>query len=251
MSDYFIWILLFVAGAFAFSISALTAGGGALMLVPILNFLIGTTSTAPVLNTGNLFGRPVRLVLYWKHIQWKAVLWYSPFALIGALSAGYFFTQANLTLLQVIVGLFLISTVFQFQWGKKERSFPMSFPLLAPLGLIISAIGTLIGAGGPLLNPFYLNLGITKEELIATKTANSFIMGLAQIGSYTYFGLMNMTEWHYAVALGLGIACGNFFGKKLLKKISDKSFRQWAIGFMVLSGAILLLKAIMSLIDGH
>ncbi|MEQ9302568.1 MAG: sulfite exporter TauE/SafE family protein [Marinoscillum sp.] len=247
MPDYLIWILLFVSGALAFSISSLTAGGGALILVPILNLLIGTPATAPVLNTGNLFGRPVRLVLFWSHIRWKAVLWYAPFALLGAISAGYFFVITNLSGLQIIVGLFLISTVFQFQWGKKERSFPMSYPLLAPLGLIISMIGTLIGAGGPLLNPFYLNLGITKEELIATKTANSFIMGVAQIGSYTYFGLMNLDQWIYAVALGLGIGLGNFFGKKMLQKLSLKSFRQWTIGFMVVSGVILLIRAISGL----
>lgn len=246
MPEYQIWILLFFCGAVAFSVSALTAGGGALILVPVLNLLIGTTSTAPVLNAGNLFGRPVRLILYWHNIQWKAVLWYAPFALVGAIASGYFFAQANLTALQIIVGLFLISTVFQYRWGKKERSFHMSYPWLAPLGLVISAIGTLIGASGPLLNPFYLNLGISKEELIATKTANSFLMGLAQIGSYTYFGLMNPTEWGYAIALGLGISLGNLIGKKMLKKISQKSFRQWAIGFMVLSGIILLAKALVS-----
>lgn len=237
------WLLLFVCGMIAFSISALTAGGGALMLIPVLNILIGVINTAPVMNAGNLLGRPSRLFLYWPHINWKAVGWYAPFAYIGALIAGYFFSRANFTFLQIIVGLFLISTVFQYQWGKKARSFYMSYPLLAPLGLIISIIGTIIGAGGPLLNPFYLNLGLSKESLIATKTANSFIMGIAQVGSYSYFGVMSTDDWTNALALGIGISLGNLIGKKALKKISDVRFRQWAIGFMVISGILLLINA--------
>lgn len=247
MEDLFIqWVILFACGAIAFSISALTAGGGALMLVPVLNFTIGVGSTAPVLNAGNLLGRPSRLILYWHDINWKAVWWYAPFALIGALGAGYLFAHTNWAALQIFVGLFLISTIFQYRWGKKKKSFYMSYPLLAPLGVIISAIGTLIGAGGPLLNPFYLNLGISKEALIGTKTMNSFIMGLAQIGSYSFFGLMSMQDWSNALALGLGITLGNVLGKKVLKKISDQNFRNWAIGFMVLSGILLIISAISS-----
>lgn len=244
MTEWQLLLLLFACGVVAFSISTLTAGGGALMLIPILNLLIGVTATAPVLNAANLFGRPTRLVLFWKSIVWKAVWWYAPFAMIGSLAAAAFFKKAEIPILQVIVALFLISTLFQYRWGKKKASFPMSYPLLAPLGLLISVIGTLIGGAGPILNPFYLNLSISKEELIATKTANSFIMGIAQIGSYTVFGLLDSTEWTLAIALGLGIAVGNLFGKKLLSQITDLRFRQWAIGFMVLSGILLLIRVI-------
>src|SRR3546814_14049743 len=83
--------------------------------------------------------------------------------------------------------LFRSSTVFQYRFRKRERSFIMKRWYFAPLGLLISILSTIIGALGPVLNPFYLNLGLDKEELIATKTAGSFFMGLSQIGSYTFF----------------------------------------------------------------
>lgn len=241
-----LWLLL--AGAVAFSISTLTAGGGALLLVPALNWLIGTTATAPVLNTGNLFGRPVRLWLYWRYIDWKAVLWYTPLALLGAVVSGYFFSKANFAVLQLIIGLFLMSTVVQYRWGKKKASFTMCYPALAPLALTVSIVSTLIGAVGPVLNPFFLNLGITKERLIATKTANSFLMGLAQIGSYTWFGLLDFWQWQMAAALGIGIALGNLFGKKILARITEVRFRQWAIAFMVISGILMSYRSIWMLL---
>lgn len=81
-----------------------------------------------------------------------------------------------------------------------------------PLGSSVSILGTIIGALGPVLNPFYLNSGLDKEDLIATKTANSFFRGIAQ-SSYSFFGLLDKELWVYGIFLGLGATAGNIIGK--------------------------------------
>lgn len=235
-------ILLFVAGIIAFIISTISGGGGALILVPALNFLIGATKTAPVLNLGTFIGRPARLILFWKHINWKVFWYYVPAAMIGAWVAGWFFTSVDASWLQILVGLFLISTIFQYRFGKKERSFPVHLWYFIPLGFIVSVLGTIIGALGPILNPFYLNLGLDKEELIATKTVNSFFLGISQIGSYAFFGLLYKELWIYGIALGLGAVVGNIIGKKFLSKMKSSTFRKLLILLMVLSGILLIYK---------
>lgn len=235
-------IILFIAGIFAFIISTISGGGGALILVPFLNFLIGTTKTAPVINLGTFIGRPARLVLFWKHINWKVFWYYVPAAIVGAWIAGWFFTSIEASWLQILVGIFLISTVFQYRFGKKERSFPVKLWFFIPLGFLVSLLGTIIGALGPILNPFYLNLGLDKEELIATKTVNSFFLGIAQIGSYTFFGLLYRELWIYGIALGLGAVIGNIIGKNFLSKMKSSTFRKLLILLMVISGILLIYK---------
>ncbi|MCM8569987.1 sulfite exporter TauE/SafE family protein [Gramella jeungdoensis] len=238
--DLLFLLLLFMAGIVAFIISTISGGGGALILVPTLNFLIGTTKTAPVLNLGTFIGRPARLILFWKHINWKVFWYYVPAAMIGAWVAGWFFSKVEASWLQILVGLFLISTVFQYRFGKKERSFPVKLWYFIPLGFMVSLIGTIIGALGPVLNPFYLNLGLDKEELIATKTVNSFFLGISQIGSYTFFGLLYAELWIYGIALGLGAVVGNIIGKKFLSKMKSSTFRKLLITLMVISGILLI-----------
>ncbi len=233
-------IVLFFAGLIAFTISTVSGGGGALILVPLLNFMLGTSKTAPVLNLGTFIGRPARLILFWKYINWSVFWYYVPAALLGAFLAGWFFTRVDSSWLQILVGLFLISTVFQYQFGKKEKSFPVKLWYFIPLGFIVSVLGTIIGALGPILNPFYLNLGLDKEELIATKTVNSFFLGIAQIGSYTFFGLLHGDLWIYGIALGLGTVAGNILGKKFLSKMKSSTFRKLLILFMVISGILLI-----------
>ncbi|MDD4606002.1 MAG: sulfite exporter TauE/SafE family protein [Dysgonamonadaceae bacterium] len=232
--------LLFVLGIIAFTLSTIAGGGGSLVLVPLLNWLIGVSNTAPVLNLGAFLGRPSRLIIFWKQIQWRVCLYYAPAAIIGAGLGSWLFSNFKIEWLQIVVGVFLISTTWQFSFGKKERSFNMKLWYFVPIGLLVSVLGTIIGALGPILNPFYLNYGLDKEKLIATKTANSFVMGISQISGYTFFGLLHNQYWVYGLALGLGATVGNIVGKRFLSTMKSSTFRKWLIGLMVVSGVLLI-----------
>lgn len=241
-NEYFIYIIIFLAGIFAYVISTLSGGGGSLLLVPVIDFLISAKATAPVLNLGNLIGQPVRIILFWKYIYWKVTLYYVPPAIVGAIISAWIFSNLKLEWLQIIVGLFLISSIFQYRFGKKERSFKMSLKGFIPLGFIVAFFSTLIGATGPVLNPFYLNYGLEKEAMIATKTINSFFIRLIQIGSYTVLGSLHGNLWLYGIILGAGASLGNWLGKRFLKKVSGKTFRVFVLIIMAVSGFIMIAK---------
>jgi len=245
--DFITIFILFLAGVLSFSISTISGGGGALMLIPLLNFIVGTTKTAPIINLGALISRPSRIIIFWNNIVWKVFWYYVPSAILGAILAAWFFSEMKINWLQIIVALFLISTFFQYRFGKKKSSFPVQLWHFIPLGFIVSIVGTFTGGMGPVLNPFYLNAGITKEELVGTKAANSFFLGIAQISSYTFFGLLTTDLWVYGITLGIGATFGNLIGKKLLAKMSSQLFRKLVIVIMMISGILLLIKAIASL----
>jgi uncharacterized membrane protein YfcA len=101
------------------------------------------------------------------------VRYYLPSATAGTVLGAVIFSNIKLEWLQIIVGLFLISTIFQYRFGKKERSLEMKLIWFIPLGFIVELLTTIIGAVGPVLNPFCLNYGLQKEKMIATKTMNS------------------------------------------------------------------------------
>ncbi len=243
------WMLfwLVLLGLVAFVFSTMAGGGGAMLMVPLVNSFLGAQYTAPVVNLGTFIGRPSRMLLYWKHIHWKLCAYYALPALSGAWLGAWLFGSLRIPILQLLIGFFLVSTLFQFRFGKRERSFKMPIFWFAPLGFVISFLGTLVGAMGPVMNPFYLNAGLQKESLIATKTANSFFMGLAQLGGYSFYGLLTGEYWIYGLALGLGAIFGNFVGKKLLGRITAGGFRLLLLLFMVLSGLMLIYTALKSL----
>lgn len=236
------YVILFLIGIIAYIVSTLAGGGGALILLPAVGFYLGTTVVAPVVNLGNMIGRPVRLFLFWKDIEWKIVAYYVPSALLGAFVGAFIFVQLKADWIQLLLGIFLVSTVFQFKFGKRKQSFNMKMGYFIPLGFLVTLISTLFGATGAILNPFYLNMGLLKEKLIATKTANSFIAGIAQLGSYTFLGALKGELWVYGLVIGAGAVIGNIFGKRLLAKISDDFFRKLVLLIMVMSGVLMIVR---------
>ncbi|WP_227430995.1 sulfite exporter TauE/SafE family protein [Psychrobacter sp. I-STPA6b] len=240
--SFWIAIMLFFAGLLAFVISTISGGGGALLLIPIVSWCLGATAAPPVINLGTFIGRPVRLYLFWQNIHWRLVGYYVPSALLGALLAGLLFSRLNANWIQLMVGIFLVSTVFQYRFGKVDKTFDMPLKGFIPLGFIVAFVSTLVGGLGPIMNPFYMNSGLQKEDLIATKTANAFFVGIAQLGSYTFFGILSPTLWIYGLILGVGATIGNIIGKQFLSRMNMRQFRFALIMLMVISGLVMIIN---------
>ncbi len=241
-------LLLILLGGVAYIISTVGAGGGALMTIPGVSAIVGTQAVAPIVNLGAFIGRPSRFWLFRKTIDWRIVLYYLPASATGSFIAAYFFKKSPIVWLQILIGLFLISTLIQYKYGKKKSSFPMKRIYFIPIGLIVSLVGTFTGGMGPVQNPFYLNLKLSKEMMIGTKTANSFFMGLFQLIGYSSWGLLTKEMILYGTCLGIGATIGNIIGKKIVVRISEVLFLRFVLIIMVVSGAVLVIKGILTII---
>ncbi|MGM8897336.1 MULTISPECIES: sulfite exporter TauE/SafE family protein [unclassified Psychrobacter] len=233
---------LFAAGMIAFIISTVSGGGGAMLLIPVTSSMIGTAVAPPVINLATLISNASRLYLFWNDIDWSLTKYYVPSAIVGAWLAALVFSRLDAGWIQLLVGVFLVSTIFQYKFGKVDKTFDMPKAGFIPLGFIIAFMSTLVGGLGPILNPFYMNAGLEKEKLIATKTTNSFFVGIVQIGSYAFFGVFTVKLWVYGLVLGLGAVVGNVIGKRFLTGMSISQFRIMLLMLMVISGLIMIIR---------
>ena len=240
-------ILLLLIGAAAYIISTVGAGGGALLTIPGVSAIIGISSTAPIVNLGAFVGRPSRFWLFRKTIDWKIVLYYLPASAAGTFTAAYFFKASPVAWIQLCMGLFLVSTLFQYKYGKKRSSFAMRRIFFIPIGFFVSLIGTFTGGIGPVQNPFYLNLKLSKETMIGTKTANSFFMGLFKLIGYSSWGLFTNEMIFFGICLGIGATIGNIIGKRIVVQISEKVFLRFVLVIMVVSGIVLIIESLFML----
>jgi hypothetical protein len=126
----------------------------------------------------------------------------------------------------------------------------MKVVYFAPLGFLVSLMSAIIGATGPVLNPFYLNYGLEKETMVGTKTANSFLSGLVQIGTYSAFGVLSGDLWLYGILLGVGAGLGSYFGKRLLDRMDSLTFRRLVLAVMVVSGVAMIYRHVASSFGG-
>lgn len=238
---------LFVAGMIAFIISTVSGGGGAMLLIPTTSWMIGPGVAPPVINLATFISNASRLYLFWGDIDWSLSKYYIPSAIVGTWLAALIFSRLDASWIQLLVGVFLVSTIFQYRFGKVNKTFEMPKAGFIPLGFMIAFMSTLVGGLGPILNPFYMNAGLEKENLIATKTANSFFVGIVQIGSYAFFGILTAKLWVYGLVLGLGAVVGNIIGKRFLAGMSIRQFRIMLLMLMVISGLVMIVKNINAL----
>jgi uncharacterized membrane protein YfcA len=237
-------LLLLAAGGYvAWLISILSGGGGAMMLIPLLTWTLGPRGVAPVIAMVTLFDAPVRLTLFRRHVRWDVVRWYLPGAVAGATLGGYVFAdlaEGSGEWLKVLAGLFLISTVLQFRFGKRERSFDMRRWMFLPVAFVVSLVSGIIGEAGPVLNPFYLNYGVEKEAMIGTKSVNSIAMQTTKLASYFAFGALLKEFLIYGLVIGVAAAAASWTGKHILGHMQGQRFRQFVVALMVFTGGLML-----------
>ena len=235
-------IVLLLAGCIAWFVSTVAAGGAAMLMIPLVSLLIGPQVVAPAISLGAFLANPSRAWLFRDHIDWKVSSWLIPGSLLGAVLGSWAFTHISAQWIQVVLGLFLISTIFQYQFGKSKRSFLMKTHWFFPVGVVVSFLSAVVGGTGPVHNPFMLNYGLEKERLVATKAMNSLVMQLTKLISYTGFGVMTLEIGGYGLIIGIGGFIGAWLASRHLKKIDPSRFRSYTLILMPICGVVLLIK---------
>ena len=92
------------------------------------------------------------------------------------------------------------------------------------LGGVVGVLNIAIGATGPLIAPFFLNLGLTRFALIGTKAACQMLGHLAKL---VVFGIAGFAfhEWLPLLAvLCVCVIAGTWAGSRLLSHVSEVWF---------------------------
>ncbi len=117
--------LLFLSGVGAWFISTVAAGGAAMLLLPTLGLFITADILIPTVSLAALTANPTRAWTFRQHIHWPVVAWLVPGSIFGALIGTWVFSRLEPFWIQCVLAVFLISTVWQFRFGKRKKSFPM------------------------------------------------------------------------------------------------------------------------------
>ncbi len=236
--------LLFILGTLAWFLSTIAAGGAATLLIPIITFLLGAQMDAPVISVAALVANPSRAFLFRHHVDWQVIPYLLSGSVIGAIIGAWLLTRMDIKIIQIVLGLFLISYVLQDKLSKTKLALKMKLRWFFPLGFSVSFLSGLIGATGPVHNPFMLSYGLEKEKLVATKAINSFVMQLTKLISYGAFGALSIQIAGYGLVLGAGAVLGVFMARKHLENINAAQFRQYTLFLMFFCGVAMLFKSI-------
>lgn len=238
--DISISLWLSLTSVVSWFVSTLAGGGSSLILMPVIGLLLGAAAVPPVVTVGGIFGNVERMVAYRQHICWLLVVWELPGTLAGALLGAFALTQIETQWLSVAIALFLLGAAVSYGLKGERAAFTVRPWYFLPGGLIYSLFSGILGSMGPVLAPFYLNYGLTKEELLATQATNRAAVHVIKVVAYTYFGILTLQTAGLGILVGVAAFPGNWLGQQALKRISEHQFRQLVMGFVGVSGLLLL-----------
>lgn len=237
--------LLLVTACLAWFVSTVAAGGAAMLMIPVVTLLLGAHMVAPVISVGALLANPSRAWLFRHSVNWSVCRYLVAGSLCGALLGTWAFSVLPVQWIQGLLGIFLISTIFQYRFGKSKRSFIMRRWWFFPVGVAVAFLSAVVGGTGPVQNPFLLNYGLEKEQLVATKAINSLALQLTKLVGYASFGFLTLQVGFYGVIIGVGGAIGVWCARHHLRNIDGNRFRRYTLVLMPICGVVILIKAML------
>lgn len=235
--------LLFFATVLAFWLSAICGGGASLILIPVLSVVLPASLIPFSLTIGTFTSSASRIVVFKQHINWKIFFGFVPFSIPAVLIGAWLIKYINPLYLQFIVALFLISNLsalFKSKENLKHDEKPYPKYILAIVGFLAGFVSGVTGAIGLLFNRFYLNYGLSKEEIVATRAANEIFLHSIKLVIYLSLGLYSQKAIFLGLTIAIAAIVSSFTVKYILPYLSEFIFKKVGYGAMVISGIFLL-----------
>jgi uncharacterized membrane protein YfcA len=208
--------------SFFTSFFAATAGlGGGIIMIAVLASVLPAAAVIPVHGIIQVGANAGRAFVFRSFVNWPVVGWFSAGAVLGAWLGGSLLVALPTALLQLVIGLFVLYSV----WGPTLRAGRIANPAYFPVGLGITFLTMFVGGTGPFVGAFITPDRFGREPTVATHAS---CMTVQHSFKVFVFGLLGFA---YAPWLALVAAMivtgllGSFVGRSVLVKLPQKTFK--------------------------
>ncbi|QHN10685.1 sulfite exporter TauE/SafE family protein [Proteus columbae] len=226
-------------------ISGVVGTGSSILLIPALTYVFGAKEAVPIMALASVMGNLSRIYL-WRHsIRFKPLFYYLlpsiPAVILGANTLWIMSEKW----LNIGMGIFFILMIPVIHLLRKHQVKMKTYQVIIA-GAVIGYLTGIVFSTGPLTIPIFSAYGLTLGPLLATEAAASFVIYLTKALTFSQLGAVNSFIFISGVLVGCGLTVGNYFGKKLVLKLTPKLF-QWLLDAMLIfAGGSLLFNGIYS-----
>ena len=217
-------ILFFAMGLTAMVttfLGTVTGTAGGLLLLAIMAFFYPMAALIPVHTVVQLGAGTSRAVLMWRYVKKTLILPFAIGSVLGALLGGQIFVALPSSLLQGLLGAFILVIMWtpRFGAGGPER------PRFAVLGFVATFLGVFVSATGTFLSPFIAHASADRRIHVSTMAT---LMAISHVAKLLVFGVIGFSVGAYApliIVMVSGAVLGNWIGGHALNRIPEKTFR--------------------------
>jgi hypothetical protein len=231
-------VLGFLAGIFG----GVIGFGTAVILMPALVYFYGPVQSIPVMAVIATVANLSRIFLWWRLIEWKVCFVYSLTAIPAVILGANTIVALNATLVQVILGTFLILLIPIRRWMRKQN-FVLQLWHMALVGAFIGYLTGIVATTGAINTPFFLAYGLSKGAFLGTEAASTLSVLLTKGIVFRGLGLLDSTAIIQGLLIGSSVLVGSIFSKRIILTLSDRQFLQLMELVMLVSGVLIIAMA--------
>lgn len=227
----------------------LLGGGGAILTVPILTYIVGMEPREAIASSLFIVG-VTSIVGVWRHaaarrVRWKTGITFGAASMAGAFVGGITGGYVPGVILMILFAIMMVVVATTMIRGRKNvpatdgEEKQLRFSLVLLYGLLIGFATGLVGAGGGFLIVPALSILGGLPMAVAVGTSLLVIVMNASAGFAGYLFSVSL-NWPVVLAFAAAAVGGSFIGVKLAGIIPDKALRK-GFGFFVLAMGIFVL----------
>ena len=231
---------LCVAALLTSILSAVIGMAGGIVLLSVMLLFMDPLEAIPLHGVVQLISNGSRSWIQREHVRWE-VFWRYAAPLVPAGVLGLWIAQGlPPSLTRALIGVFVLTATWApgvlLLGTHPEQSEPRRRFLL--LGAVVGVINMTVGATGPLIAPFFLNLGLSRQALVGTKAACQAAGHVVKISLFGVAGFA-FAPWLTPLALlSAMVVVGSWLGSRILDRVSERHF-------------VMLYRGVLSIIAAH
>lgn len=207
-------------------LSAIVGMAGGITLLSAMLLFFDPLVAIPIHGVVQLVSNGSRTVIQRRHVEWWIFGLYAiPLLPLGFIGVGIA-QQLPPAGLKCAIGVFVMLATWvpgaMLAGTHPERSSPRRRFLV--LGAVVGVLNTTIGATGPLIAPFFLNLGLARQGVIGTKAACQAAGHLAKIVIFGAVGFAFVPFLLPLLLLSAVTVVGTAIGSRLLDHVNETWF---------------------------
>ncbi|MBC7578427.1 MAG: sulfite exporter TauE/SafE family protein [Tardiphaga sp.] len=253
-----------LSGGLVGFVLAVVGGGGSILAVPLLVYVVGVASphvaigTSAVAVAASAF---VNMLSHWRagNVRWPCAIVFSLAGIGGAFTGSGIAKQVDGQKLLVFFGMLMIgigALMLRRRGGGGDASVRLSrstarklLPLLVVIGFTVGILSGFFGIGGGFLivPGLMLATGMPMTSAIGTSLVAVVAFGASTATSYSLSGL---TDWRLATIFIAGGLLGGFAGIAAGKLIGthDRALRLTFASVVILTGGYVCIRGALQLI---
>ena len=215
----------------------------AILVVPLIALVFPAKESVGALLPMLIVGDILAVIYYRQHAQWGQLVKLVPGVAAGILLGAMFLARLDNESMRLFLGVFVllllviegITRYLNLNEFKRLRA-------VAILVGIMAGFGTTVGnAAGPIMGIYLVMMGLDKKQLMGTGAWFFLIVNTSKLPIFIYHEMIGIDTLQFFAYMLPFVILGTFFGRRLLKVLSQKVFNILVLLFAGLSSLGLLL----------